>query len=162
MLALVVAYSENRIIGNKGKIPWYIKADLERFRDITMGNIIVMGRLTYESIGRPLPGRITIVVSTTALYEGENLYTVKSLDKAIELSDKINNENRTKMNIYISGGERLYREAIRLVSKMYVTVVDGEYEGDAKFPEFDTRDFECVIEKRLDDYNCTFMTYTRI
>ena len=96
MIALIVAFANNQVIGNKGCIPWKIKGEQKRFKELTTGNVVIMGRRSYEEIGRPLPNRTTIVVSGTKNFDAENCYTAKSLAEAIELAgDK---------NIYISGG----------------------------------------------------------
>ena len=86
MLGLIVAYAKNRVIGNKGMIPWRIKGEQLRFKELTTGNIVIMGRRSYEEIGRPLPNRETIVVSSTKNFDQEHCVTVKSLKEAIELS----------------------------------------------------------------------------
>ena len=104
MIALIAAYAKNRVIGNKGCIPWKIKGEQKRFRELTTGNVVIMGRRSFEEIGRPLPGRTTIVVSGTRSFNGENCTTAKSLAEAIELAG-----NR---DIYISGGARLYEEML--------------------------------------------------
>ena len=100
MIALIVAYAKNRVIGNGGCIPWKIEGEQRRFKELTTGNVVIMGRRSYEEIGRPLPDRMTIVISNTIKIEGENCITAKSLAEAIELAgDK---------DIYISGGSKLY------------------------------------------------------
>lgn len=109
MIALIVAYSQNRIIGNQGMIPWKIKGEQKRFKELTTGNVVVMGRRSYEEIGKPLSNRMTIVVSSTRKFEGENCYTVSSLKEAIELAGE--------KDVYISGGAKLYEEAIPIVKK---------------------------------------------
>ena len=105
MTGLIVAYARNRVIGNKGMIPWRIKGEQRRFKELTTGNVVIMGRRSYEEIGRPLPNRFTIVVSKTAEFTAENCVTVKSLDEAIEYARK----NRPDENIYLSGGAGIYR-----------------------------------------------------
>ena len=133
MIALIVAYTKNRVIGNKGQIPWKIKGEQRRFRELTTGNVVVMGRRSYEEIGRPLPNRTTIVVSNTKNFDAENCMTAKSLAEAIEMAGDA--------KIYISGGARLYEEALPLVEKMYITDIDAEIEGDTYFPECDREQF---------------------
>ncbi len=159
MIALIAAYSKNRVIGDKGVIPWNIEGEKKRFKDLTMGNVIIMGRRTYEEIGKPLPGRYTIVVSTTKSFEYDNCTTVVSLKEAIELArEKFGN---TK-DIYVSGGARLYTEALEIVQKMYISEIDIEIKGDTYFPEFD----ESKFEKSIDTYvygeiPYTYVTYIR-
>lgn len=153
-VALIVAYAKNRVIGNKGCIPWKIKGEQKRFKELTTGNVVVMGRISYEEIGYPLPNRTTIVVSTTKKYQGENCFTASSLEEAIAMAgDK---------DVYISGGERLYQEAITLVNKMYITEIDALIEGDTYFPEFQQENFEKEIVKVVDgEIPYTYITYTK-
>ncbi len=154
MIALIAACAKNLVIGNKGCIPWKIKGEQKRFRELTAGNVVIMGRRSFEEIGRPLPDRTTIVVSGTRSFNGENCMTAKSLAEAIELAG-----NR---DIYISGGARLYEEALPLVEKMYITEIDCEIEGDTYFPAFDQELFLKEIDERHEGkISYTYVTYTR-
>lgn len=154
MVALIVAYAKNRVIGNKGCIPWKIKGEQRRFRELTTGNVVVMGRRSFEEIGHPLPNRTTIVVSSTKEFTGENCYTAGSLQEAIELAG-----NR---DVFISGGARLYEEAIPLVEKMYITEIDKNIDGDTYFPQFECEDFTKEINERFEgEIPYTYVTYTR-
>lgn len=135
MIGLIVARSKNNVIGKNGQIPWRIKGEQKQFKELTTGNVVVMGRKSYEEIGHPLPNRKTIVVSRTKQYEGENLATAGSVKEAIEMAGD--------QNVYISGGYGLYKEAIPFVDVMYITEVQTVVEdGDVFFPEFDENDFE--------------------
>lgn len=135
MIGLIVARSQNNVIGKNGQIPWRIKGEQKQFKELTTGNVVVMGRKSYEEIGHPLPNRKTIVVSRTKQYEGENLATAGSVKEAIEMAGK--------QNVYISGGYGLYKEAIPFVDVMYITEVQTTIEdGDVFFPEFDENDFD--------------------
>ncbi|MCI5588707.1 MAG: dihydrofolate reductase [Lachnospiraceae bacterium] len=154
MIALIVAYAHDNIIGNKGKIPWDIKGEKKRFRELTTGNVVVMGRRSFEEIGRPLPDRTIYVISSTRKFEMDGVYTVTSLKEAI---DKAGDRD-----IFISGGERLYKEAIDIVEKMYITEIDLDVEGDTRFPEFDESKFIKTTEKVIDwDIPYRYVTYTR-
>ncbi len=158
MIALIVAYARNRVIGREGKIPWRIKGEQTRFRELTTGNVVVMGRRSYEEIGHPLPNRFNIVVSRTKKFEEENCVTVGSLEEAIRAAGD--------RDIYISGGAGLYREALDLADKLYVTELDAVIEGDTYFPEFDREKFDRQVEKYvatgLDDIpSYEYVTYTR-
>jgi len=154
MTALIVAFAKNQVIGNKGCIPWKIKGEQKRFRELTTGNVVIMGRRSYEEIGRPLPDRTTIVVSGTKNFDGENCMTAKSLKEAIEMAGD--------RKIYISGGARLYEEALPLVEKMYITEIDLEAEGDTFFPEFDKEQFvRTVDEEFTGEIPYKYVTYTR-
>ena len=154
MLALIVAHARNRVIGRDGRLPWNIPGDLHRFRDLTMGNAVIMGRVTYEEIGHPLPGRLNIVVSRTQRYEGENLLTASSLDEAIALAG-----NR---DAFVSGGARLFAEALNLVDVMYVTEIDADVPGDVFFPKFDASAFDRRVEAHFDGaLPYEYVIYTR-
>ena len=154
MIALIVAYAKNQVIGNKGCIPWKIKGEQKRFRELPTGNVVIMGRRSYEEIGRPLPNRTTIVVSSTKQFDGENCMTAKSLSEAIQLAGD--------RDIYISGGARVYEEALPLVEKMYITEVDLEVDGDTYFPPFDKEQFIKEIDERFEgEIPYTYVTYTR-
>ena len=152
MIALIVAYAKNRVIGNNGRIPWNIKGEQKRFKELTTGNVVIMGRRSYEEIGKPLPNRTTIVVTNTKIYNSENCINARSLTEAIELAGN--------KDVYIAGGVRLYEEAIDIVDKMYITEVDLNIEdGDTFFPEFDINDFEVLIGETLGEevkYTRTF------
>lgn len=155
VIGLIVAYAKNRVIGNKGQIPWRIKGEQKRFRELTTGNVVIMGRRSYEEIGRPLPNRYTIVVSNTQKFEAENCTTAGSLEEAIRIADK-------SKNIYISGGAGLYKEAIDIVDVMYVTEIDAVIEGDTYFPEFDAEQFDREVECHVDgEIPYDYVTYTR-
>lgn len=154
MIALIVAYSKNNVIGNKGRIPWNIKGELRRYKELTTGNVVIMGRRSYEEIGKPLPNRINIVLSTTKTYEGENLITAISLKEALDIAGD--------RDVYISGGEKIFEEAIHIVDKMYITLVDKVVEGDTYFPYFNEENFERQIDEHVDgEIPYTYMTFTR-
>lgn len=154
MINIVVAYAKNRVIGNKGRIPWKIKGEQQRFKELTTGNVVIMGRRSYEEIERPLPNRTTIVISASKNFDAENCMTAKSLDEALIMAEG--------KDIYISGGARLYEEALPLADKMYITEIDLEVEGDTYFPEFDEELFEKEINQYFEgDIPYTYVTYTR-
>lgn len=154
MIGLIVAYGKNRVIGNKGCIPWRIKGEQKRFKELTTGNVVVMGRKSYEEIGRPLPNRMTYVVSRTKNFDEEGVKTVASIQEAIDLAgDK---------NVYISGGAGIYKEAMPYVEKMYITEVELEPEGDTFFPEFDENEFIREVDEEIDgEIPYKYVTYTR-
>lgn len=138
MIGLIVARSKNNVIGKNGQIPWTIEGEQKQFRELTTGNVVVIGRKSYEEIGHPLPNRMNIVISNSVNYVGENLITVHSLKEAIDVAG----DN----DIFVSGGYRLFKEAIPIVDKMYITEIDMEVtNGDVFFPEFDKSAYEVVI-----------------
>lgn len=155
MIGLIVARSKNNVIGKNGEIPWKIKGEQKLFRELTTGNIVVMGRKSYEEIGHPLLNRKNIIVSRTVQYEGENLITVSSLEEALKIANN--------SDVYVAGGYGLYKEAIPYVDKMYITEVDMVVEdGDVFFPEFDENDFNVVIgESGGEKIKYTRTTYVR-
>ena len=154
MISLIVAYAKNQVIGNKGCIPWKIKGEQKRFCELTTGNVVIMGRRSYEEIGKPLPNRTTIVISSTKQFDGDNCMTAKSLSEAIRLA--------SDRDIYISGGARLYEEALPLVEKMYITEIEFDVEGDTFFPVFDKEEFVKEIDEHFDgEIPYTYVTYTR-
>lgn len=155
MIGLIVARSKNNVIGKNGEIPWKIKGEQKQFRELTTGNVVVMGRKSYEEIGHPLPNRKNIIVSKTKNFTGENLITVGSLQEAISISEG--------ENIYVSGGYGLFKEAIPIVDKMYITEIDITIEnGDVFFPEFDRDDFELTVgETEGNEIKYTRTVYTR-
>lgn len=154
MIALIVAFAKNQVIGNKGCIPWKIKGEQKRFKELTTGNVVVMGRRSYEEIGKPLPNRTTIVVSRTKKFEGENCYTVSSLREALELAGD--------RDVYISGGARLYEEALPIVEKMYITEIDCEIDGDTYFPTFNKEEYTKEIDEEFQgEISYRYVTYIR-
>ena len=153
MICLIAAYSKNSVIGKNGKIPWNLKKEKERFKLLTTGNVVIMGRITYEEIGHRLPGRVNIVVSK----KGD----APDLMSAISLAQ----QKAPGKDIYISGGARLYKEAILsgIVEKMYITEIDAEIEGDVYFPQFDESQFTKETEAHHDEeLSYDYVTYTKI
>src|SRR5690349_5756939 len=126
-LSLIVAMTPNRVIGRDGTLPWRLSADLQRFKRITMGHPIIMGRKTFESIGRVLPGRTTIVVSRRKDYSPTGALLAESLPAAIDLAG-------TSDEAFIVGGSEIYRAALPLVQRLYITMVQADIQGDTYFP----------------------------
>ncbi len=158
MIGLIVAYTKNRVIGNKGQIPWRIRGEQRRFKELTTGNIVIMGRRSYEEIGHPLPNRFTIVVSKTASFSADNCITVGSLKEAIEYAEK----ERPSENIYLSGGAGIYKEGIELADKLFITEIDKEIEGDTYFPDFDESKYiKTIDEEVFGDIPYKYVTYTK-
>lgn len=139
-LALIVAMARNRVIGIENKLPWYLPNDLKYFKQVTMGKTIIMGRKTYESIGKPLPGRINIVITRQVDYlppnANDSVKVVASLADAQALAESLALING-QTEAMIIGGAEIYTQALALVERMYLTEVHADVEGDAFFPEFD-------------------------
>jgi dihydrofolate reductase len=126
-LALIVAMARNRVIGHNGRLPWRLSADLQRFKALTMGHHIIMGRNTWESIGRPLPGRISLVVTRNEAYVAPGATVVKTVAEALALA-------RDDSEAFVIGGSQIYRAALPLADRIYLTELKAEYPGDAFFP----------------------------
>lgn len=131
----------NRVLGKDNNLLWRIPDDLKRFRTLTMGHPLIFGRKTFESIGKPLPGRTNIVVTRDANWTFPGVLVARSVEEAIEKAKKIDAEE-----IYIGGGAQIYEQALPYVDKLYLTIIDDEKEGDSFFPpyeqEFTKKTFE--------------------
>lgn len=152
-ISLIAAIGKNRELGKNNKLLWNIPEDLKRFKELTMGHPVIMGRKTNESIGRPLPNRTNIVITRDKGYEQEGCLITHSLEEAIELAKtKDNNE------IFIIGGGQIYEQAINIADKLYLTIVKGKFEADTFFPEYSK--FKKIIsreERNYFQYNYTFL-----
>ena len=130
MISLIVAMARNRVIGANGTIPWHLPAELKRFKTITMGHHMIMGRNTWESIGRILPGRTTVVVTRQSDYKVPGAIVTGSLDDAIAACG-------SDTEIFVIGGAQLYAAALPSADRIYLTEVDAEVAGDTSMPDFD-------------------------
>jgi dihydrofolate reductase len=141
-ISIIAAIAENGVIGREGKLPWHLSDDLRRFKRLTMGHTIVMGRRTWESIGRPLPGRRMVVVSRQANYrtDADDVEVATSLDEALGKAATAGDEET-----FIIGGAELYRESLTRADRMYFTCVLADVAGDTYFPDFDWDDW-CLVE----------------
>lgn len=137
---MIVAVANNGVIGVNNTLPWHIPEDLKRFRALTMGHHIIMGRKTYESLGRLLPGRTTVIVTRNRGYQIEGAVAVHSLEEAMRFCQQ-------DEELFLIGGAQLYQEGLKLVNKLYITRVDIEVQGDAFLPEIDWNAWT-MIEKK--------------
>ncbi len=151
-LALIVAIAKNGVIGKQNTLPWNIPEDLALFKKTTIDSVVIMGKHTFESIGRPLPKRITIVVSST-LKPRSDLHIVQTLSQAIELAKTF------QKPIFIIGGKRIYEESLNIVDTMYISHIKKAYEGDTYFPTIDFSKWQKKAEEEFDAF--TFTTYVR-
>jgi dihydrofolate reductase len=135
-LALICAMSENRVIGRDNGLPWHLSEDLKYFRRTTMGNCMIMGRNTWESIGRALPGRTSIVITSNAGYQAEGAEVVGSLQQAIERAEAVSKE-ADSTQAFVIGGAVLYQAALPLADTLHLTRVHAQVEGDTILHEFD-------------------------
>lgn len=156
MISLIAAVSKNNVIGNKGLIPWHIKGEQKRFKELTTGRTIIMGRKSFEEIGKPLPNRKTVLISSTKRIEAKDCITAASLKEALKAAEG-------EDEIFIAGGGRVYEEAMLYADKIYLTVIDLVTEGDTFFPDFDKSVFAKVYEERIEgEIPYTYYTYERI
>ncbi len=130
MISIIVAHDQNRVIGYKNKMPWHLPGDLHYFKEMTMGKPIIMGRKTFESIGRPLPGRRNIVISRNTDYTAEGIEVVTSLDAALALVADVE-------EIMIIGGEQIIKLALPLAQRLYITEINASFQGDTYFPSYE-------------------------
>ena len=160
MISIIAARAKNGVIGCKGRIPWDIPEDRAHFREVTYGCPVIMGRHTYEEIGRPLPGRFNIIVSGSISLSGENVITTTDLKAAVRCA-KLHIENKGCRNeIFLCGGERIYREGLSIAQRIYLTDINECFEGDAYFPEFGN-EFRLVMYRRLPQKGIKFSIYER-
>ena len=134
--SIIVAESLNHVIGNQGKLPWHMPADMRHFRNITMGHQVIMGRKTFESIPHGLPGRNIIVLSQQAGYHPANATVVPNIEAAFQIAQQAH-----ETEVFIAGGASVYQEALGWVDKIYLTRIATEIVGDAFFPELNERDW---------------------
>ena len=156
MIKIIVAMSKNRVIGKNNELIWKLSSDLKRFKELTTNNPVIMGRKTYESIGRPLPNRRNIIITRNTEYSVEGCEIVSSLEEALLLT---NNE------CFIIGGGEIYTQSLEVADKIYLTLVNKEFEGDTTFPELDDK-WTKISRKdfKADDkneYDYSFIEYER-
>jgi dihydrofolate reductase len=161
IISLLVAMDENRGIGKDGKLPWRLSSDLKRFRELTMGHHIIVGRKTFESIGKPLPGRQTIIVTRNLGYAVEGCLVAGSVGSAIELA-----ESRGETEAFVIGGADIYSQALAVADRVYLTEVHAVVDADTFFPQFnrnDWKDTECSYQPadEKNQHACTFRLLER-
>jgi dihydrofolate reductase (trimethoprim resistance protein) len=153
-LKLIVARSLNNVIGNvignDSEIPWKVKGEQKLFKKITMDSVLIMGRKTYESIGRPLPGRITVVITRNSKLVIPGCEVVTSLEQAIEFATK------TGKSIFVAGGGQIYTEALPLATELHLTTIQCEVEGNIHFPQFKDSEFK-LLEEELFHSNVDYL-----
>ncbi len=142
-IILIAAMAANRVIGRGAEIPWHIPGEQQRFKNTTMGHTLVMGRKTFESIGRPLPGRKTVVISRRPGYRAAGCLVAHSLDEALALCS-------ADQRVFIAGGGEIYRQALPRADKLILTILDRTVEGDIFFPEMVAEQFELAGEERVE------------
>lgn len=158
-VSLIVAMAKNRVIGVNNTLPWHMPADLKHFKSLTMGHHIVMGRKTHESIGKPLPGRTSVVVTRNAGYSAPGVIVVNSLEQALAACGDDD-------EIFVIGGAELYRQAIKFANRIYLTEIDADISGDAHFTGFDSVSWQEIAREShaADEKNahpCHFVVYDK-
>ncbi len=142
-LAIIVAHAQNGTIGLAGNMPWRLPEDLKHFKEVTMGHPVIMGRVTHESIGRPLPGRLNIVISRNPDYKAEGCLTATSLEDAVKLVP----ENELA---FVIGGAQIYTQALGLTDTCWITEIQAEYPGDAFFGPLSLAEWDREVLSELD------------
>lgn len=153
-ISLIVAKSENNVIGIKNKLPWHLKDDLQNFKKLTMGHHILMGRKTFESIGKALPGRMSLVISSEPRANTENVFWFNSIFRAIKQA-----ERNGETELFIIGGEKIYKYALSLIDRIYLTEVKASPEGDAFFPQLSLKNWKKISEQNVSknaDNDCDY------
>lgn len=140
-LSMIWAMSENNVIGRNNKLPWHLPNDLKYFKQLTSGKSVIMGRKTYESIGRPLPNRTNIVITRDKGFTAEGIKVVHSLDQAIELAEATCLVNAQE-EVIVMGGAEIYKLCLPKADRLYVTLVHAQVPGDAYFPQIDLTDYK--------------------
>jgi len=154
-VSLIAAMSKNRVIGRDNAIPWNIPADMHRFRELTLGHTIIMGRKTFESIGKPLPGRKNIIVTRQPDYPATGISVAGSLNEALLLAEGDG-------EVFICGGGEIYEQALPVAAKIYLTLVDCDIDGDTRFPSILLNDYVELSRERLaEDPSADFIILER-
>ena len=156
MIKIIVAISKNKVIGKDNSLIWHLPSDLKRFKEITTGNAVIMGRKTYESIGKPLPNRRNIIITRNENYEVEGCEVVNSLEEALLICYE---------KCFIIGGAEIYKQSLPFTDEIYLTEVDNVFDGESFFPELGNEWYEVSNEKfEADDknqFNYSFIKYER-
>ena len=160
-VSLIVAVSSNGVIGHDGGLPWHLPADLKHFKRTTMGHHLIIGRRTWDEVGKPLPGRTMVVVTRSRRFAPEGAKVVRSVEQALDIAADDDEP-------FIGGGSQIYRIALArdLVHRIYLTRIHADVEGDTFFPEFDLDDWELVSEEhheagKKNEFDYSFLVYER-
>lgn len=160
MISLIAAMARNRVIGAGGKMPWHLPEDLKSFKKITNGHPVIMGRKTFDSIGKPLPGRTNFVVTRDQSLRLDGCRVASSLDEALARAGAVDVPGHEE--VCVIGGGEIYRQALPSADRLYLTVIDRDFEGDAFFPDFDRAAFAVVSrDARTDPFPFEFQVLER-
>ncbi len=160
MITIIAAIGKNGELGKDNDLIWHLPNDLKRFKKITLGHHVIMGRKTFESLGKPLPNRTTIIITRNSNYKVDNCIIVNSLEAALKAA-------ATDPNPYILGGAEIYHQAIKIADSLDLTLVDANFEADAFFPQIDTSLWEETSHEDFNadekhQYNYSFVTYKKV
>lgn len=143
-ISLIVALASNRVIGLNGQMPWHLSADLKRFKQITMGSPIIMGRKTFEAIGKALPGRSNIIISRNADYQQPGCLVFTDIDSALQ-------HCADNPEVFVIGGATLYQTLLPMADFLYLTEIDKDFPGDTFFPEIDVKNWREIEREQIDN-----------
>lgn len=161
-LSIIAALAANNVIGRNNTLPWHQGTDLKRLKELTMGHHLIMGRRTWESIGRPLPGRVSVVITRDPDYSANGIIVVHSLEEGIRVAEAAGDPEP-----FIAGGAAVFEQALHRANRMYLTRIHADVEGDTFFPDFDDvtewhlTDSEHFDADEKNDYPFSFLTYDR-
>lgn len=141
-ISFIVAKSENNVIGINNKLPWHLKDDLQNFKKLTMGHHILMGRKTFESIGKPLPGRMSLVISSEPRPATDSVFWFTSIWRAIKQAERAG-----ETELFIIGGEKVFKSALTIADRIYLTEVKGDVKGDTFFPSLSMKNWKLISEQ---------------
>lgn len=160
-LSMIVAMTNNNVIGLNNEMPWHLPADFKWYKKSTMGKPLIMGRKTYESIGRPLPGRLNIVLSRDSDFCIEGCLTANSLENALSLVER---DEKSHEEVFINGGAHLYREYLSDIDSLYLTIINAELKGDTFFPDYTQYNWQEIhrSEHPADDKNAYDLTFLKL
>ena len=160
MISFIVAMDNHRVIGKENQLPWHLPADLKFFKKVTMGHPIIMGRKTYESIGKPLPGRENVIVTRNIEYGSDGCIVLHTVEELLQYAEEKREE------VFVSGGAELFKAIFPYADRLYITEIDYEFEGDTYFPEFNPSEWvrtshEKGIKDEKNPYDYFFNIYER-
>jgi Dihydrofolate reductase len=158
MISLIVAMAKNQVIGKGGQLPWQLPADLAYFKRLTTGHPVIMGRNTFESIGKPLAGRKNIVITRDSNFQKEGCIILRSLDAALDFCNG--------KEVFVIGGAQIYREFLPYADRLYITFINEAFAGDSFFPEFDWSAWRLISKIKGDKneqnpYDFSFLIYEK-
>lgn len=156
MISLIVAHDQNRVIGYENDMPWHLPGDLAYFKKMTMGKPIIMGRKTFESIGRALPGRTNIVITRNAAYTADNITTVDSLEAALAIAQPLHDE------VMIIGGGHIFEQSLDIADRLYITEIHHAFNGDTYFPAYPAfHEVQASAPQQADGYTFVYKIFER-